>query len=84
MFTDNHIGSMIMGKRVVAMVLAFLAIANCCRAGDDEWSAAAENRNLVGLTQVLLARDAAEKLLLCGNPGATNAIQTIATEREAP
>ena len=59
MFTDNHVGSMIMGKRVVAMVLAFLAIANCCRAGDDEWSAAAANRNLAGLTQALLARDAA-------------------------
>ena len=59
MFTDNHVGSMTMRNRGVAMVLAFLAIANCCRAGEDEWSAAAANRNLAGLTQALLARDAA-------------------------
>ena len=48
MSRDNHNGSMSMRNRGVAMALAFLASANCGRAGDDERSAAAANRNLAG------------------------------------
>lgn len=40
-------------------LLAVMSMASIRASADDDWSAAAANRNLAGLTQALLARDAA-------------------------